>query len=103
MSFVLYFISRHPGAQRQLRVELQSAAESFKEIDGKASSLPSPQTLESLPFLNAVLKESIRLQGNVPTSNPRLTNSHNARLGPYENSPPGTGVSAFAWFLHRSA
>lgn len=76
--------------------------EIFHLAGGKEKSLPSAKSLESLPYLNAVLKESIRLRGNVPTSNPRVTPAGTlAKLGPYANIPPGVRVSAFAWCLHR--
>jgi cytochrome P450 len=102
ISFVFYFISHHPEAQRKLREELRSAPETFKYTAGEEHPMPCAKTLDSLPFLNAVLKESIRLRGNVPTSNPRLTHAGITSLGSYHDIPVGTRVSAFAWCLHRN-
>ncbi|KAJ5762962.1 Cytochrome P450 [Penicillium manginii] len=77
--------------------------ESFCFLGGTETALPSAKSLESLPYFNAVLKESIRLRGNVPTSNPRVTPAGTStKLGPYGNIPPGVRVSAFAWCLHRN-
>ncbi|KGO57006.1 Cytochrome P450 [Penicillium expansum] len=101
-SFVLLYLSRHPKAQERLREELQTMKTAFHFSGGTETSIPSAKSLESLPYLNAVLKESIRLRGNVPTSNPRITPASTlTKLGPYENIPPGVRVSAFAWCLHR--
>lgn len=72
-------------------------------MSGSAATLPTPSTLESMPYLHAVLKESIRLRGTAPTPNPRLTPPKTTTtLGPYDNIPPGVRVSAFAWCLHRN-
>ncbi|CAI7596073.1 unnamed protein product [Penicillium glandicola] len=92
----------HLDAQRKLRDELRSSPETFKFTPGQEHHIPSATTLENLPFLNAALKESIRLRGNVPTSNPRITHDAITDLGPYNQIPVGTRVSAFAWCLHRN-
>lgn len=72
-------------------------------MSGSVATLPTSETLENLPYLHAVLKESIRLRGNTPTPNPRLTPANTTTsLGSYDNVPPGVRVSAFAWCLHRN-
>ena len=103
-SFVLMEISRHPYAQVRLRQELRSIAQPiwYPRLD-KAPTLPEPQTLESLPYLHAVLKESIRLRGTTPTPNPRITPANTkVSIGKYDNIPAGVRISAFAWSLHRN-
>ncbi|CEJ62615.1 hypothetical protein PMG11_11112 [Penicillium brasilianum] len=102
-SFVLLYIARHPKAQKRLHEELRSMTGVFRPNNNSEDSMPSAKDLESLPYLNAVLRESIRLRGNVPTSNPRYTPAGTATtLGPYKNIPPGVRISAFAWCLHRN-
>ncbi|KFY16869.1 hypothetical protein V492_01040 [Pseudogymnoascus sp. VKM F-4246] len=98
LSYILLYISRHPAEQSRLREELRLSQHSSH---GSDQPLPSASTLESLPFLNAVLKESIRLRGNVPTSNPRIISSAPTQLGPYGNISK-VRVSALAWCLHRN-
>lgn len=99
MSYILLYISRHPAEQNRLREELRLAQQSTQEAN---QPFPSASTLEALPFLNAVLKESIRLRGNVPTSNPRVVSSSApVQLGPYGNISD-VRVSAIAWCLHRN-
>ena len=57
--------------------------------------------LEALPYLQAVIKESMCLRGATPTLNPRLTPQHTTTtLGSYHNISLGVRVSAFAWCLH---
>lgn len=97
-------LSRHPHAQIRLREELRSIAQPFWYPSiGKAPKLPKPQVLEDLPYLHAVLKESIRLRGTTPTPNPRVTPPNSkVSIGQYDNIPGGVRISAFAWALHRN-
>lgn len=65
------------------------------------SQLPTPSSLDDLPYLDAVIKESLRMR---PTSTPlpRVTPTDKAvTLGGFENIPPGTRVNTFQWFVHR--
>ncbi|KAF2001786.1 cytochrome P450 [Amniculicola lignicola CBS 123094] len=107
-SFVLLELSKHPYAQARLRAELRSIKTPVwysPTSTGRISiaNLPEPTVLEELPYLWAVLKESIRLRGTVPSPNPRITPSGTTtNLGPHKNIPPGVRISAFAWCLHRN-
>jgi hypothetical protein len=102
-SFTLLELSKHPYAQSRLRAELRALPTPLWHHPHAApSALPSPQSLAHLPYLRAVLRESIRLRGTVPTPNPRITPpGTNVALGPY-TLPPRTRISAFAWCLHRN-
>ncbi len=65
------------------------------------ASLPSPASLDRLPYLSAVLKESFRLRPN-STPLPRVTpRDRSVRLAGIEGIPPGTRVNSFQWFVHR--
>lgn len=107
-SFVLLELSKHPYAQTRLRAELRSIKNPMwypptTTNRPSAASLPEPAALEKLPYLWAIVKESIRLRGTVPTPNPRITPSGTTtNLGPHKNIPPGVRISAFAWCLHRN-
>jgi len=106
-SFILLELSKHPYAQTRLRAELRSLKTPLwhpnsYHPNSKQTTLPSPDTLKQLPYLCAVIKESIRLRGTVPTPNPRITPAGTKiTLGPY-TLPPRTRISAFAWCLHRN-
>lgn len=103
-TFLLYEISRHPEIQRELQKELCSIPHPFSfPPSTDTPELPSPESLESLPLLHAVIKESLRLRNTGPSGNPRVTPGHRmTTIGPYENIPAGVRVSCFAWCLHRN-
>lgn len=64
--------------------------------------LPSPSSLDKLPYLSAVLKESYRMRPN-STPLPRITPSdRSVTLAGIEGIPPGTRVNSFQWFVHRN-
>lgn len=67
------------------------------------AALPEPATLENLPYLGAVLKESIRLRNGLPVLNPRVTPSgRRTTLGPYKDIPSGVRIVACGYCLHRN-
>ena len=103
-TFVIYQISRKPEIQRDLREELTTLRKPLQlPFPHGASDLPSPKELDSLPLLNAVIKESLRLRGTLPTPSPRVTpQNKKTTIGKYSNIPGGVRVSCFAWCLHRN-
>lgn len=105
-SLILLQLSRHPRAQARLRTELRSIQAPLWDLptsDNAPATVPDPITLKKLPYLWAVIKESIRLRGGVPSSNPRVTPSGSSiTLGPFRNIPPGTRITSFSWCLHRN-
>ncbi|KAI4214319.1 MAG: hypothetical protein LQ351_003072 [Letrouitia transgressa] len=103
-TFVVYEISRHQEAQRELHKELESLPKPLKlPLGPSTSDLPTAAELESLPLLNAMIKESLRLRGTLPTPNPRVTPLDKvSTIGPYESIPGGIRISSFAWCLHRN-
>ena len=104
LTCVLHDLSRHPGIQRELQAELHSMPQPLVfPFPVNHAELPSPETLESLPLPQAVIKQSLRLRNTVPTANPRRTPQHRkTSIGPYEDIPPGVRISCFAWCLHRN-
>lgn len=67
-----------------------------------STRLPSPSSLEELPYLSAVLKESFRMR---PTSTPlpRVTpRDRPVSLAGVDGIPPGTRVNVFQWLIHRN-
>jgi len=103
VAYTIYYISRHPNAQDRLREELTAAGLSMKATTeaGEKVPMPSPSSLDKLPYLSAVLMESFRMRPN-STPLPRVT-PHNrpVSLGGYDNIPPGTRVNTFQWLIHR--
>ena len=73
LGYTLYYISQNQQAQDRLRSELTSANLSITITDGEPNpTLPSPASLDNLPYLTAVLKESFRMRPN-STPMPRIT------------------------------
>ena len=103
-TFVVYKISRHIKIQQELRKEFLTFASPLIYPDGfGAFKLPSTRELESLPLLNAVIRESLRLRGTLPTPNPRVTpTNQKTTIGQYNDIPGGVRVNCFAWCLHRN-
>ncbi|KAJ7485700.1 cytochrome P450 [Mycena latifolia] len=77
----------------RLRMELQ-------ESWPNASSSMSYQALEKLPYLTAVLKESVKMAHGVVTPIPRAVGPSDAQICGY-NLPPGTVVSIGITFIHE--
>ena len=102
LSYTLYYISQNQQSQYRLRSELASAGLAITITDSEPNpALPPPASLDSLPYLTAVLKESFRMRPN-STPLPRITPHDRAvSLAGIDNIPPGTRVNAFQWFVHR--
>jgi cytochrome P450 len=119
LAYTIYYISQSPSAQENLRAEFLSvtptmqAPTPFPSTSSIASEhedttsglsqdipLPSPASLDRLPYLSAVLKESLRMRPN-STPLPRITPDHPVTLAGIEGIPPGTRVNAFQWLVHR--
>lgn len=62
----IYLLAQHSGAQARLRSEIRDATETL-ENDGDMSSVELPyDVLMSLPFLDGVVKETLRLYPSLP-------------------------------------
>jgi cytochrome P450 len=102
LGHALFYISQNQYAQDCLRAELRSAGLSINITDGGPDpSLPSPASLDNLPYLSAVLKESFRMRPN-STPLPRITpHDRSVSLADVHDISPGTRVNSFQWFVHR--
>ncbi|PHH59782.1 hypothetical protein CDD81_2586 [Ophiocordyceps australis] len=101
LAYTIYYLSQHPVAQTKLRAELATLQPSMHHSHSP-QALPPPQSLDTLPYLSAILKESLRMR---PTSTPlpRVTPRDRAvSLAGIAGIPPGTRVNAFQWLVHRN-
>jgi cytochrome P450 len=96
-TYILYQLSQHPLRQRQLRAELEDCAERHAHDGGHFS----PAVLDSLPFLDAVLQETLRLHAGNPARLPRVVPQGGITLEGHF-IPNGTTVSSNAYCLHRN-
>ncbi|UNI23078.1 Unspecific monooxygenase [Purpureocillium takamizusanense] len=105
-TYMIYELSRHEKIQDQLRQEFLAIEAPFL-YDGSLQpciALPSPQSLERLPFLDCVIKESLRLRNNAPNLDPRVTPAKpHCKVGLLTNLPPGVRVGTYGWCLNRNA
>ena len=106
MSALIFYISRHPLEQRRLQGELVSALgdrfsvrTSGQEI--ATGSLDLSVKLASLPYLDAVIHESLRLRLTPPAPNARITSQDVTTIGPFRNIPAGTRIQTYPWVMHR--
>ena len=84
--------------QERLVAEVCAAMGSELELNEDKTSL-SAATCDSLPFLDAIIKETLRLYAPIPASQPRSSTSDVVIDG--YTVPAGTIVSCQAYSLHR--
>ncbi|KAF2267528.1 cytochrome P450 monooxygenase-like protein [Lojkania enalia] len=103
LTYVVHELSLLPDAQSRLRRELLALSPPL--VSSSAPHLPDPKTVDALPFLHAVIWETLRLRSAIPGPQPRFTPPQGCHLGPESNSyyiPGGVRVSASAGLLHMN-
>ncbi|KAK7214869.1 hypothetical protein V2G26_002872 [Clonostachys chloroleuca] len=94
LSSSLYYLYKHPEKLAKLRHELDTMA-----AEGRISDPITFKEAQSMPYLQAVIKEGFRMHPAVGTILPRVVPKGGARLGGF-NFPEGTHVGANSWVLH---
>ena len=89
LTYLVWAVLSHPDVQKKLEAAVADLPLGFDDSQ-----------LENLPYLNAVIDETLRLYGAAPGSLPRRPPKGGARLGDYF-IPEGTTVSSQAYTLHR--
>ncbi|KZV73896.1 cytochrome P450 [Peniophora sp. CONT] len=99
ISYTCWELSRQPDISRKLHAELDDVMYDSKVI-------PDIAVLENLPYLNAVIKEGLRLYCPAPAMLDRVVPATDATSGPFELFgcviPPGTTIATQAWSVHRN-
>ncbi|KAH7386429.1 putative benzoate 4-monooxygenase cytochrome P450 [Cadophora sp. MPI-SDFR-AT-0126] len=90
LTYLVWAVLKHPEVKQKL----------VGEVSGLANN-PSSKDTNALPYLGAVIKETLRLYGAAPGSLPRTVPSGGRTLGTYF-IPEGTTVSTQAYTLHRN-
>ena len=109
LTYLAWELSKPENAsvQEDLRNELRGLQPSFQAAVGdETRPIPDHKTVESLPILQSVLMETLRLHASIPGQQPRIT-PVNASLGPTEAAihglPANVRVASRAYTLHRNS
>ncbi|KIW12718.1 hypothetical protein PV08_09996 [Exophiala spinifera] len=89
LTYLVWAVLSHPDVQTQLEAEVARLPQGFDDSQ-----------LEELPYLNAVIDETLRLYGAAPGNLPRNPPKGGTVIGAYF-IPEGTTVSSQAFTLHR--
>ncbi|KIV95020.1 hypothetical protein PV10_02727 [Exophiala mesophila] len=103
-TYTFYELSRHPEWQHKLREELLALPKPLVYIHGKdieLDDLADARDLDTLPILQAIIMETMRLWPSVPGGQPRMAPKP-CSLGGYNDIPTGTVVQSYACVLHRT-
>ena len=87
LTYIAWHLSQAPEWQKKLRDEFASAS-------------TDPRTLDTLPVLNAVVTETLRLHAPIPGPQPRKTPPQGCHIAGY-SIPGGVRIAALAYTLHR--
>jgi unspecific monooxygenase len=99
--YLLHEMSQRPELQKSLRKEVVLVRRGEQSVE----NVPSARALDTLPLLNAIILETLRLHPAVPGSQPRITpprEKSTFSLAGYTNIPPGVRIGAQAYSLHRN-
>lgn len=96
LSAILYNLVKHPNTFKKLREELDLA-----EKDGRVSNPITFKESQSLPYLQAVIKEALRIHPATGLTMPRVVPQSGTTIA---NTffPSGTTVGINAWVAHRN-
>ncbi|EAA66558.1 hypothetical protein AN0459.2 [Aspergillus nidulans FGSC A4] len=74
LTYLMWELSQHIEVQKDLHKELLTLQPRIAPrcLSGHAE-LPSPKSIDSLPFLEAILTETLRLHASIPGIQPRVT------------------------------
>ncbi|KAF9023114.1 cytochrome P450 [Hymenopellis radicata] len=103
LSYFFWELSRRPDIAKKLHAELD-------EIMVDPRVIPDISVLQNLPYLNAFIKEGLRVYSAAPSLLERVVPTSISKFGPGNESfdlmgfalPPGTVVATQAWSMHRN-
>jgi cytochrome P450 len=94
---VFYYLLKNPSTLEELMQELQEA----HKIGKLTIPLPTWTECQSLPYLNAVIKEALRLNPALALPMERIVPAGRGLKIGFDTFPPGTIVGINPWVLHR--
>ncbi|EPE27485.1 Cytochrome P450 [Glarea lozoyensis ATCC 20868] len=96
LTYVTYSLSLNPLWQTKLRSELNNLSTPQNE------KFPSPRDLDSLPILDAIITETLRLYSPNPGPWPRHHPTSSCQINGGYTIPARTTISASSYTLHRN-
>lgn len=105
LTYLMYELSKNPVHQAKLRSELLTLSPPIKydpSSTSKQCNLPTFQSLDALPFLDAVMRETLRLYPVGAAPQPRVTPSNKHTTLEGHAIPAGITVHSSAYTLHRN-
>ncbi|CAE6439543.1 unnamed protein product [Rhizoctonia solani] len=109
---LFYYLAIHPEIQRQLQAELDQNApcDTSDEPDGKDGLTIPPydvvveyDNVKTLPYLDACIKEALRLQSTVGIGLPRVVPPGNTVTVAGQTFKPGSVISVPSYTTNRSS
>ena len=91
----VYFMIRHPDAWQRARAEMDAVGVGIND------RVVSYADAQKLPFLQACIKEAVRVFGPAPMGLPRVAPKGGLTIGD-RTIPEGTTVSISVWVIHHS-
>ncbi|GAB1738696.1 hypothetical protein NU219Hw_g3492t1 [Hortaea werneckii] len=91
LTYLVWAVLSHPMVKNALEAEVDKLPQGYTEAD-----------LETLPILNGVIEETLRLYGAAPGMLPRAVPPTGANIGGFY-LPPGTVATTQSYSLHRDA
>ncbi|KAF2714625.1 cytochrome P450 [Pleomassaria siparia CBS 279.74] len=101
LTYLEWELSRNKEIQTRLRAELRSLSPG-PQAESKAVDIPDFKTLDALPYLDAVLTETLRLYTAAPGAMYRITPPEGTTIHGHF-IPGGTTISASFSILHQNA
>ncbi|KAF9443296.1 cytochrome P450 [Macrolepiota fuliginosa MF-IS2] len=104
LSYFFWELSRRPDILKKLQIEID-------EVMPDSRAIPDISVLQELPYLNAFIKEGLRVYTAAPSLLERVVPNSTAKNGARDEIfdlmgyalPPGTVVSTQAWSMHRDS
>ncbi|CAG8973893.1 hypothetical protein HYALB_00003671 [Hymenoscyphus albidus] len=105
LGYTFWYLAQHPHAQKCIWAELEEYDIDMtnpEQLDvADPASRSRPIELDSLPYIRAVVDESLRMRP-ISILLPRITPSdRTVSVAGVDNIPPVTRINAFQWFVHR--
>jgi cytochrome P450 len=102
LTYLMYELSRRPELQHQFREEIVSVLANKTSNPSGDEILLSTLDVENLPFLNALVQETLRLYAAAPALQPRIVPSEGCTIEGHF-IPGGMTVGSAAYVLHRDS